>query len=145
MLLTYIRVLYQFTISPLVGEGRAVRYFLPTQFSTIPHPSPFIPLLPQGSVECRLLTSVFYDFGKALSSTCPYSLDANPKLANDFLLEAFQLFIKQFPNLRLFDDEFASQKIETGSTKYTYQAFARLHARNGFKQGFKIMAKIHGK
>ena len=99
----------------------------------------------QGSIECRLLTSVFYDFGKSLSSICPHSLDLDPKTANDYFMAAFQQFIDCFPNLRLNDERVASQKIETGSSKFTFLAYARLHARNGFKHKQKARSKQNGK
>ena len=88
----------------------------------------------QGSVECRLLASVFYDFGKSLAALCPHSQEPSSNSANEFFMSAFQQFISSFPNLRLSDDSFASQKIETGCTRFTYLAYARLHARNGFKK-----------
>ena len=99
---------------------------------------PFYSLVLQGTVESRLLTSVFYDFGKSLASSCPYAVDH--MLADDFFMTAFREFIDLFPNLRLCDESFASQRIQTGSNKSawkTYLAFVRLHARNGFKKSYK--------
>ena len=88
----------------------------------------------QGSVECRLLTSVFYEFGKFVSAQCPFYVKEDAQLANGYFIKAFQEFILLFPNLRLNDEEFASTKIESESYSYSYLAFARLNARNGFKQ-----------
>ena len=69
-------------------------------------------------------------------------MDNEYELANNFFMSEFEKFIKIFPNLRLHDDSFASRKIESGYTKYTYVAFVRLHARNGFKRAhFKYKAK----
>ena len=53
-------------------------------------------------------------------------------------MSAFEEFIHCFPNLRLNDERFASQKIATGSSKLqrrSFLAFARLNARNGFNKG----------
>ena len=106
----------------------------------------------QGSVECRLLTSVFYEFGKNLATQCPYSGPHQAKESNDFFTVAFHEFVKLFPNLHLDNDEFASQKIQIGTTisesgtskSVTFIAFTRLHARNGFVASRKTKIRVYG-
>ena len=79
------------------------------------------------------MTSVFYDFGKSLSARCPYALDNDPQAANEFFKSAFRVFIEQFPNLRLHDGNFASQKIVCGNGQKPFLGFVQVQARNGFK------------
>jgi len=86
---------------------------------------------------------VFYEFGKSLSALCPHALDGAARAANQFFMSGFQEFIGYFPNLRLTDDSFASQKILTGSdgSTKTFLAFVRVHARNGFRREFHAQSK----
>ena len=103
------------------------------------------PSLPQGSVESRLLTSVFYDFGKSLSGYQSSAPGPDPKSANDYFMAAFRQFIDSLPNLRLNDRSFASQEIETGSRKFSFLTYARMSARNGFHYGMKARLKSQEK
>lgn len=92
----------------------------------------------KGSVECRLLSSVFYDFGKELKKKCPQPHDLkNPKTRNFFMTSVTE-FMNQFPNLQLNcpNSLISEMKIEVGGSKirrYTPEAFVRVNARNGFK------------
>ena len=90
----------------------------------------------KGSIECRLISSLFYDFGKELRRLCPFDLDfANP-LHRDYFARHVDAFIARFPNLELHDPNSAVSrlKVEVGSNKrYTPQAYLRVNARNGFK------------
>ena len=59
------------------------------------------------------------------------------EVAFDYLKSSLEQFISLFPNLRLDDEKFASQKVDIGSQKSsckTFLAFVRQQARNGFKK-----------
>ena len=62
-------------------------------------------------------------------------MDRDPKSTNQFLETALDQFVSVFPNLRLNDRDFSSQKTETGQS---FLAFARNRLRGGFKRGCKI-------
>ena len=93
--------------------------------------------LHQGSIECRLLTSVFYDKGKEICQKCPFPSDLKNPQTKSFFEKSFKEFLLNFP--RLTSDTELSKKafIHYGNCKYTIDTFIRINA----KAGFKVIAK----
>ena len=94
------------------------------------HLSWSIPLY-QGSVECRLLTSVFYDFGKEISQRCPSDPDLKNRETKAFFDRSVKQFLLEFP--RLVDEADARKALlDHGSCRVTLETFVKISARNGF-------------
>ena len=81
----------------------------------------------QGSVESKLLSSVFYDLGKALAEKNQMSPDLKDDATNNYFLTAIDEFLLQFPIINYFARK-SKHKILTKSCL----AFLRMNARNGF-------------
>ena len=103
----------------------------------------------KGSIECRLLTSVFYDFGKSVYWRCPYSKCLQNQETQDYLRSSLDNFLTMFPNLNSNDPSSPvyGHKVTVGSgSTYTPYGFIKRAARNGFtfahpnKRGSKIDA-----
>jgi len=108
-------------------------------------------LFEKGAAESKVLTSVFYDFGKSLSQEFlgKHGLAQqrqrnnqsnlaflNANLEKDFLNANLEVFISIFPHLQAC----LSKPIRVHDM--TPSAFLRLHARNGFKRGLKNSASL---
>lgn len=88
----------------------------------------------KGSIEFRLLTSVFYDKGKEIGQKCPFPPDQKMQ-TRMFFERNFKSFLQTFPEL-VCDSELSKKAfIEYGNAKYTVEAFMRINARNGFRRG----------
>ena len=92
----------------------------------------------KGSVENRLLTSVFYDFGKLAFEQCPtgYSLDLNDCHTKNYFQSCLNFFAELFPNFDFRNPQscIADCKIEVGNgTMVLPLAYIRRAARNGFR------------
>lgn len=104
------------------------------------------PTLPfqKGTMECRLISSLFYDFGKELKRLCPFDLDFQNTAHREYFAKHVEAFQERFPNLQLQDPDSAVSrlKVEVGSDKrYTPAAYLRVNARNGFKARVKVDKK----
>lgn len=93
-------------------------------------------LFEKGTAESKILTSVFYDFGKSLSAVFRLRDDSkSPEehlaFSKSFLNANLDVFLKQFPNLQL--ESLNNVRVHD----MTPVAFLRLSARNGFKRGLK--------
>ena len=90
----------------------------------------------KGSVECRLLTSVFYDFGKSVYWNCPHSKSLQNEETKQHLRSSLDTFMEMFPNLSSTDPSspLYGYKVTVGSSGSTYTpyGFIRRAARNGF-------------
>jgi hypothetical protein len=78
----------------------------------------------KGSVEFRIMTSLFYEFGRELSKVCPYEVDCVQ--GKSFFSDNIDTFFKLFPNFRI--DEYSHLRL-SGKTP---SMFLKLNARNGF-------------
>jgi len=104
------------------------------------------PTLPfqKGTMECRLISSLFYDFGKELRRLCPIDLDFQNVAHREYFAKHVEAFQERFPNLLLQDpgSVVSRLKVEVGSDKrYTPAAYLRVNARNGFKAKLKVDKK----
>ena len=97
-------------------------------------------LIHQGSIECRLLTSVFYERGKEICQKCPFPTDLKNPQTKSYFEQSLKEFMLNFP--RLIDDSELSKKafIEYGNCNYTIETFVRINA----KAGFKVIARKKG-
>ena len=84
----------------------------------------------QGTLECKLLSSVYYDLGKKLAETHPMLNDSYS--TSKHFLNAVDGFSVNFPNLHVFTLN-SNFKIPIGSRNYSCLAFLRMNARNGAK------------
>ena len=96
--------------------------------------SPFF----KGSVENRLLTSVFYDFGKLAFEQCPsgYSPDLNDFQTKNYFQSCLNFFAESFPNFDFRNPRSCVNdcKIIVGKdTTVNPLAYIRRAARNGFR------------
>ena len=105
-------------------------------------------ILFKGSVENRLLTSVFYDFGKRASEQCPsgYSLDLNDYNTKYYFQSCLNDFAELFPNFDFGNPQsrLADCKIVVGNgTLLNPLAYLRSAARNGFRYAAKKLRRSH--
>ena len=87
-----------------------------------------------GTAESRVLTSVFYDFGKALSGVFRLkddskSMEEHLALSKSFLNANLNAFLELFPSLQ--STHLSNVRVHDMKP----EAFLRLSARNGFKRG----------
>ena len=93
----------------------------------------------QANVECKLLTSIFYDLGKGLAENCPYPLDIKHEATGRYFMKALDCFLLTFPTLDAFVKS-TKLRIENGTNNLSCLAFLRMHARNGFTKIVKTRA-----
>ena len=91
----------------------------------------------KGSVENRLLTSVFYDFGKSAFEQCPYARDLKNDETKSYLRSSLDNFLNWFPNLNWQDPDspLYNYKVSVGVSNcstYTPLGYIRRAVRNGF-------------
>jgi len=90
----------------------------------------------KGTAESKVLTSVFYDFGKSLSNAFrsrdkSSTLEEHLAFSKSFLNVNLNAFLELFPNLQ--SDVVSNVRVHDMKP----EAFLRLSARNGFKRGLK--------
>jgi len=107
-------------------------------------PDPSLAFL-KGSPECKLISSVFYDFGKELRRRLFPAGFQDPSTRDSFI-SLVNSFMDFFPNLRLNEpgSPISKLKIQVGGDRvrsYTPEAFLRVNARNGFKVDINKGAK----
>lgn len=98
----------------------------------------------KGTAESRLLTSVFYDFGRNLIESCPFSLDVKNNMTSTFLRDNVKRFLINFPNLQIDNPRSPVHecRIPVGALTLKPEAFLRMNARAGFVAASKKAAKM---
>ena len=86
----------------------------------------------QGNVECRLLTSVFYDFGKEICQKCPYPPDLKHPETKRYFDQSVKELMKNFPEFTKNPDLLKTPFIDHGAAKVTLETFVKISSRNGF-------------
>ena len=79
----------------------------------------------------RLLSSVFYDYGKSLRTACPYKPDLKEKQTMEFLQSNIKAYLQTFPNLK----DISVACIPHVNHKITIEAFVKKSAKSGFGKG----------
>ena len=99
----------------------------------------------KGSPESRILNSVFYDFGRSLQETCPFSLDLKNNLTTVYLRDNVRKFARNFPNLQLDDPRSPVHecRVPVGALMLKPEAYLRMNARAGFVAAAKRAAKMN--
>ena len=91
-------------------------------------------MIHQGSMECKLLSSVFYDLGKGLATSCPHPPDLKEDRTNEYFLRAVDEFLLSFPTLATFVQK-SDLRIQNGTNSLSCFAFLKMNSRNGFMMG----------
>ena len=87
-------------------------------------------------MECKLLTSVFYDLGKGLAERNSLTPDIRNEETNNYFMKAVHEFLLTFPILNGFATT-SNFKVPIGTNKMSCLAFLRMNARSGFLNGLK--------
>ena len=93
-------------------------------------------------MECKLLSSIFYDLGKNLAESCPFPPDAKNKATNEYFLKAVEEFLLSLPLLHQFVYS-TKMRIINGTNNLTCHAFVKMNARNGFIKILKSKASLN--
>ena len=94
----------------------------------------------QGTVESRLLASIFYEQGKVIAQSCPYDKDWKNMRTREYVKQQMNEFLLNFPNLNIDSAPSKGLKILVGTGHcYTPMAFIRMHTRNGFMSKSKSL------
>jgi len=81
----------------------------------------------KGTIENRLFSSVFYEYGKELAKMCPFSDVKNPD-TKLFFHSQMKFILSQFSNLCI------QERFKFGGSVYSFSSFAKMNAMNGFKK-----------
>ena len=96
----------------------------------------------RGSMENKLLASICYDAGKALTLSNPHPVES--PLFREHCKQRINAYVDQFPNflnVAVTPEATALFTRENESQIYTPESFMKMNARNGQKRGLKAMSK----
>ena len=95
----------------------------------------------KGSVENRVLSSIFYEFGKTAFYECPHPPDLRNADTKMYLRNRVDQCLELFPNFNLTDPNspLFRHKVTIGvDSNYTPLGYIRRAARNGFAHAMRM-------